>query len=517
MIVNHEFTVDIQSPVKQEMLGFDIVKGDGGSHVISVTLLDNGAVADLTDTVAELYTMRSDGETVHAEMNKTDNVVSAAMPVEASAITEKIEIQVHLAKTGETLTVLNRYTTVRDGITDVIVDPGNTIPSIDALLAQISNMENKTAAITGITAEAEMLADSSVPTASATPDPGDGHINIAMGFPRPPKTWSGEAITGTSTTPTAYATGITYAMVDDLYIYKGATDAEKTRVYRCTAGGNAATALWVYDNNWRGAAGAAITTASQLPIADAGAYFPTDNVEAALQTAGAANVAAALAIVEKAGYGIISGLAVAAQSTPNMTVNVASGVLYKADGTRQAPTANAALAVTAADATNPRIDIVYISSAGVVSYLAGTAAATPTIPSVPSGGLLDAQINVTAAATTITNTMIVMRQKLVLTENRFYPDMQNGATASTPVSVRKDADGTVFMRGILTVATSGVTVFTLPAGYRPNISEMWYKAFAGSAGAGNVADVRVMASGEVRIYGYLTGVSLAGVVFKADL
>lgn len=65
----------------------------------------------------------------------------------------------------------------------------------------------------------------------------------------------GDAITGTSTTPTAYATGIGDSIVGDIYMYDGTDDDDVGNVYQCTLGGDAATALWVYTHNVRGPAG----------------------------------------------------------------------------------------------------------------------------------------------------------------------------------------------------------------------------------------------------------------------
>ncbi len=61
---------------------------------------------------------------------------------------------------------------------------------------------------------------------------------------------TGIAITGTSTTPTSYATGITDSIINDWYI-----NPTTSNVYRCTVGGNAATAKWVYSHNQKGADG----------------------------------------------------------------------------------------------------------------------------------------------------------------------------------------------------------------------------------------------------------------------
>lgn len=118
---------------------------------------------------------------------------------------------------------------------------------------------------------------------------------------------------------------------------------------------------------------------------------------------------------ETIGSGVLynSGLLVSAQSTPNMTVSVTTGTAYMPNGTRMTPVANTSLAITTADTTNPRIDIVYVDSTGVISYLAGIASATPTAPSLPSGGILLAEISVLANATTITSSNITDKRTII--------------------------------------------------------------------------------------------------------
>jgi hypothetical protein len=74
---------------------------------------------------------------------------------------------------------------------------------------------------------------------------------------------------------------------------------------------------------------------------------------------------------EISGYGVYSGLAVVAQSTPDMTVNVEDGRVYKADGSRFVVAGNAALPIEAADTVKDRIDLVYVSNDELLAYLAG--------------------------------------------------------------------------------------------------------------------------------------------------
>lgn len=63
--------------------------------------------------------------------------------------------------------------------------------------------------------------------------------------------YSGTAITDTSVTPTVFAnSGITYAVEGDMYL-----NTSTNNTYRCTLGGNASTAKWVYINNIKGQSG----------------------------------------------------------------------------------------------------------------------------------------------------------------------------------------------------------------------------------------------------------------------
>lgn len=109
-------------------------------------------------------------------------------------------------------------------------------------------------------------------------------------------------------------------------------------------------------------------------------------------------------LLESTGYGIIRGGNVAVS---NMTATVNELVVHMPDGKR-CERAQTAITIQTADATNPRIDLIYLSSTGVVNYLAGTPASMPIAPTLPDGALALATISVLANATTgtITDTRI---------------------------------------------------------------------------------------------------------------
>lgn len=112
-----------------------------------------------------------------------------------------------------------------------------------------------------------------------------------------------------------------------------------------------------------------------------------------------------------AGTGVRSGCAVTAQGVPDMTVAVASGTVA-VGGTAAAVTAGN-LAIGAAHATNPRIDLVVVSSTGTKSVVAGAPAAAPVYPAIPASSVVLAAVYVPAAVTAITSTMIVDKRVTV--------------------------------------------------------------------------------------------------------
>jgi hypothetical protein len=119
---------------------------------------------------------------------------------------------------------------------------------------------------------------------------------------------------------------------------------------------------------------------------------------------------------------------VSAQGTPNMSVSVAAGRAW-IPGTQVSTIsgqhfstqamyfvlndAPATVTISTANATNPRIDVVYVavqdayysgsSNASVIGVVTGTPAASPVAPAVPSNAIALAQVAVAANATSITS------------------------------------------------------------------------------------------------------------------
>jgi hypothetical protein len=128
---------------------------------------------------------------------------------------------------------------------------------------------------------------------------------------------------------------------------------------------------------------------------------------------------------------VTSGCAVTAQGAPNLTVAVAAGVVWS-NGVRRAVTAGN-VTIGAANATNPRIDLVVVDSTGTKQCRAGTAAAAPKPPARTTDDVVLAAIYVPANDTTISTDQIT---DLRLMNGRDY------VTASLAADVSIAAAGT---------------------------------------------------------------------------
>ena len=102
------------------------------------------------------------------------------------------------------------------------------------------------------------------------------------------------------------------------------------------------------------------------------------------------------------GTGVVAGGAVTSNS--NMTVAVAAGTVMIA-GTHYAISAGNATIATA-DSSNPRFDLISINTSGALVVTAGTAAANPVFPALPSTTATLAAVHVPAGDTAIATAQI---------------------------------------------------------------------------------------------------------------
>ena len=115
--------------------------GDNNAHTWRVTVLDGGEAAQVTGS-AMGYFVRPDGNTVAVQGSMTGNVASVVLAQACYAQEGDVKAVLRLSvSTGAKVTLAALILPVRNVLTDSIIDPGNVIPSLDDLLAQIASME----------------------------------------------------------------------------------------------------------------------------------------------------------------------------------------------------------------------------------------------------------------------------------------------------------------------------------------------------------------------------------------
>lgn len=113
------------------------------------------------------------------------------------------------------------------------------------------------------------------------------------------------------------------------------------------------------------------------------------------------------------GTGVVTGCAVTAQGSPDMTVAVAAGTVRVGQTVVDVTAGNAT--ITTAHATNPRFDLVVVNNSGTKSVTAGTAAASPVFPAIPASSVVLAVVYVPANDTAIAGNQIVDKRVVINT------------------------------------------------------------------------------------------------------
>ena len=286
--------VDLEGGALEQALGLKFVSGDMAAHRLNVTLRRGGAPADLTGATVLGRFVRADGATVDVYGEASGNVASVTFDSACYAVPGRLDINLQVTQGGATVTPLILHAVIRRGGTNVVVDPGGIIPDLSELLGKIDEVETAVfkadaasegadaaagealrageaarlaareasaaaGSIDGLTVSAETLP--STGQAEAAVSDADGHKHIAFALPRGiqgvrgTRTFTGAAVTGTSAAPAPYPTGIPEAVEGDRYQYVGPDHENIGNEYRCTLGGPPEAALWVYEQNLRGAPG----------------------------------------------------------------------------------------------------------------------------------------------------------------------------------------------------------------------------------------------------------------------
>lgn len=119
-------------------------EGDIDATRFGVIMTRSGEAEDLTGVSCSGYFVRADGQTVVITGTVEDNKAFVTIPQSACAVEGNFSLAIKLVGSGVTGTMRIVDGTVSSTTTETIVDPGQVIPSIAELLAQIEACENAT-------------------------------------------------------------------------------------------------------------------------------------------------------------------------------------------------------------------------------------------------------------------------------------------------------------------------------------------------------------------------------------
>ena len=141
--------------------------GDNLAHTWRVRVFDGGEAVALTGATVTGYFVRTDGNTVAVQGSVEGNTVAVTLAQACYAFEGDLKGVMRLTLGGKTVTLSVLTLMVRKVLTDAIIDPGNVIPSLEDLLAQIEAMETATAAANTAAGAANTAAAAATSAASA--------------------------------------------------------------------------------------------------------------------------------------------------------------------------------------------------------------------------------------------------------------------------------------------------------------------------------------------------------------
>ena len=152
-----ERTVDIDRGVQLTPMNQLFAASDEGAHTLRVSVLASGQPLALTGAGVFGYFIRADEETVVVRGTAAGHVATLVLPESCYAAPGRFSLIIKATLGDERKAIFWGDGFVTRASTDVIVDPGNEIPSLEELLAQIANIEAATKEAKDAASEAKQV------------------------------------------------------------------------------------------------------------------------------------------------------------------------------------------------------------------------------------------------------------------------------------------------------------------------------------------------------------------------
>lgn len=166
---NLSYTADLDRGIQKEPLHVAFVMGDQEAHrfIVHVCRRSSKDVVDLSMAGVQGYFFRSDGATVVIPGETEDSRAVVTLPAACYAVPGRFSLVVKISLGDTVHTVLYMDGTVSRTQSDIVIDPGDVVPSLDALLAKITELEIVTEAAQEIVERSEAADGSAAVSAKA--------------------------------------------------------------------------------------------------------------------------------------------------------------------------------------------------------------------------------------------------------------------------------------------------------------------------------------------------------------
>lgn len=136
--------VDISKPIMRTDTGVLLASDDNLANRFGANILLNGQPIDIGTGTVKGYFIRPNGDTVFIDGVANGNTVHVDLPHECYAVNGSFSLAIKVTVEGTTMTarVIDGY--IRQTRTDAVVDPGEVLPSLEEVLAKVTEMEQAT-------------------------------------------------------------------------------------------------------------------------------------------------------------------------------------------------------------------------------------------------------------------------------------------------------------------------------------------------------------------------------------
>lgn len=133
-----------------------MIPGDGDAHVWEIAINERGQPANLDGYSVSALFVREDKNSIYITGNSSGNIASVTLTQQCYAIAGQLRGIMRISKNGNVLSACETFFSVREPVPNQYIDPGEIIPSLEELLAQMDALEQLEEDVSA--AEAERIA-----------------------------------------------------------------------------------------------------------------------------------------------------------------------------------------------------------------------------------------------------------------------------------------------------------------------------------------------------------------------